>query len=96
MKRIRKFFKSKTIVHSKRLFPGLLIKRFEANGKQYARIAFTNRVKHKGCWPMTDVKWEDVTMLVRIPSPARTMLLRLFKLKARVRVLRIERKSKSR
>ena len=71
---IRTFFKSKKIISSLDYQPAELIKRFTHKGKKYLRVAFTNRIKYQGTLPITDIPFDRVTGIRKLPSPFRKWL----------------------
>jgi hypothetical protein len=90
MKKIKAFFKSKKIIHSWERQPGELRKVFMHKGKKYVRIAFTNRVKHKGMEPITDILMSSVTHISAQPSAFKKWRYRLMGLKAKAKIYKIK------
>ena len=97
---IIKFFKTKKIIHSTKWQPGLLVKSFTVyrktgnrkfERKKYVRIAFTNRIKYKGMWPITDVLFEDVKTIEVVPSPFKKWLYGWFGKEPKNKMLIIKR-----
>ena len=88
--KIKAFFKSKRIIYSVKYQPGQLVKVFVHKRQKYCRIAFTNRIKIKGHWPITDVKFSEVTGIRKLPSPFKVWLYGLVKLKPRATFYKME------
>ena len=86
------FFYRKRIVYSLYSPPGELIKVFEVQGRKYMRIAFTNRIKFKGTWPITDVPLHHVSGIRRIPSKFDKLLARITGRVARASFRNVKRK----
>lgn len=80
---LKQLFTSKKIIYTTMWTPGELIKTFTHQGKKYVRIAFTNKVLYKGYLPITDVPFEKVTGIRKLPSPLKKCLCRLVGMKAK-------------
>ncbi len=91
---LKPYFTSKKIVYTKRWQPGLLIKTMQHKGKKYVRIAFTNKIKYEGMWPVTDVLFDDVVSIRKLPTPFKKWLYRLFGKKAKSKLFIINRSKK--
>ncbi len=83
MKKIRRFFHSKKLVHSEKYAPAEFVKIFTHGNTRYVRIAFTNKQKVRGFNPTTDIRWCDVAGFRKLPSPFKVWLYGLFNRKAK-------------
>lgn len=88
---LKPFFTSKKIVYTKQWQPGLLLYTFVNKGKWYARIAFPNRKKFEDKMPITDVLFEDVKYIRKLPTPFATWFFGLFGMKAKAKTFIINR-----
>ena len=66
---LKPFFTSKKIIISRHLRPAELVYTFTFKGKKFARIAFTHLIKYVGKIPVTDVAFEDIIGIKKLPSP---------------------------
>lgn len=89
--KILKLFRSKKIIYTGLWKPGELVKTHRFRGKKYARIAFTSMIKYQGFLPITDVPFEEITAIRKLPSPAKKWLYSLFGVKARGTYYKINR-----
>lgn len=54
--KIARFFYRKRIVYSRTYKPAIMVRAFiTPGGDKYIRVAFTNRLKREGTYPMTDI-----------------------------------------
>lgn len=66
------------------MLPGKKLFSFKTDtGKRYVCIAFTNKVKFKGMMPITDILFDDITAVRKLPSPFKKWLYRQVGKKAR-------------
>lgn len=88
---MKKYFKSKKLVYTKHYAPAELVKIFSHGGRRYIRIAFSNRAKHKGLIPVTDVRYpEDVVGIRKLPSAFKKGCFKLVGIRAKGTYYKIE------
>lgn len=76
---IHRFFKKKTIIHSRHFPPGVLVKAIkDKTGRKFVRIHFRNRKTPVGHISLTDVPIKDVLRIRRLPSRFKVWLFSLF------------------
>jgi anaerobic selenocysteine-containing dehydrogenase len=79
---LKPYFHRKKIVHSTEWQPGEMVKVFTHRGKKYVRIAFTNKI-HQNRMPITDVLFQNVVGIRRLPSRFEKWFWNLFGIRAR-------------
>lgn len=87
---LKKYFKSKKIIYTGKFSPGELVKVFQYRGKKFVRIAFSNKVKIKGMVPVTDVPFDQVTAIRKLPTPFKKKMYSLAGLKAKAKFYQIQ------
>lgn len=92
---LKPYFERKKIVHTNEWKPGVLVKVHMHNGKKYVRIAFPNLKQYKDKMPVTDVLFENVTGIRRLPSRFEKWFYGLFGMKARGKFYVINRSTKN-
>jgi hypothetical protein len=91
---MKNLFKRKKVIISTYFPPGELVKMIRIHGKKFIRIAFTNRVKVQGTWPITDIPWVHVQAIRVMPSSAEKFFYGLIGKKPRGRYIVVKHKAK--
>lgn len=83
-------FKRKKLIISIYYPPGELVKMILIRDTKFVRVAFTNKVKIAGTWPITDIPYVHVTGIRVVPSKFEKWFFGLFGKKARGKFLVIK------
>ena len=76
-KEMKKYFQTRKIIYSETYTPAELVRYHKFKGKAYVRIAFTNKVKVPGFWPVTDIPVDQITGIRILPSPFKKWIFKL-------------------
>jgi hypothetical protein len=89
---MKNLFKRKKVIISTYFPPGELVTMIRIHGKKFIRVAFTNRVKVQGMWPITDIPWVHVTGIRVLPSAAEKFIYGLIGKKPRAKFIYVKHK----
>lgn len=76
-RRFMYFFYHKRIVHSTKFMPGEFVRVVGAGKQRFIRVQFSNKILKKETMPFTDIPFEHVTGIGRLPSEFEKWLYRL-------------------
>lgn len=91
---MKNLFKRKKIIISTYFPPGELVKMIRINGHKFIRIAFTNRLKVAGTWPITDIPWVHVKAIRVMPSNFQKFMYKIMGKKAKSKIMVIKHQTK--
>lgn len=79
----RLYFGHEKLIYSKNYKPGKYQFSYKFKGQRLVRIAFTDQVKFIGTVPMTDLFFDDITAVKKLPSKFQKDMAKLFGYKAK-------------